>query len=368
MLRKLIFCLLLCAAGYTKLLAAEPTRLYPGFPENATACDTPSAPTALKVLAVSPTSVSVSWISSIAYYYKVIATDIHSSISLPPVYGQGNQATVNGLQPGHSYSIAVSLASAPNCPYSEASTIETKTGVIIVDIVMGRSCTFGTGTEVSVGQVIGVNVPKFASEEDIVTGKFAYDYEAGVTHVLQFTMRYVPATQSNGTNSLYVNLNAQIPCIPASGHTVYVPSTQGSEAAYTFGTTGLLKAKAANFLTSQADVLLYFNRPGKISFCNREDKGTGREGDLPIGLGSARLAPNPFHTTVSFVYELEAEAMVNVEMLDAQGRTIHKLVDRVVQDAGRQEVTMNDLSLPTGLYFGVIQINGERRVYPLIKQ
>ena len=97
---------------------------------------------------------------------------------------------------------------------------------------------------------------------------------------------------------------------------------------------------------------------------------TGVDGDARVGLSLARPSPNPARLSAALRYVLPREAVVTLRILDAQGRVVRQLVDRV-QPAG-DSVAPWDLRddrgarVPDGIYWARLEVNGERLVQRLV--
>jgi len=75
-----------------------------------------------------------------------------------------------------------------------------------------------------------------------------------------------------------------------------------------------------------------------------------KEREMAEGTNSLRNYPNPFSSTTTIAYDLKASASVSLQMFDATGRMVRRLVNEY-QHAGTHKVTVNASDLPGGLYF-----------------
>jgi hypothetical protein len=74
------------------------------------------------------------------------------------------------------------------------------------------------------------------------------------------------------------------------------------------------------------------------------------QGEAPEEFSLAQNYPNPFNPSTRIRYGLPADAKVKLELFDLLGRRIEVLVDER-QKAGYHEVTFQNSTLPSGLYF-----------------
>lgn len=75
--------------------------------------------------------------------------------------------------------------------------------------------------------------------------------------------------------------------------------------------------------------------------------------------------PNPFAGMTTIPYEVTAAGSVSLTVFDAMGRTAATLVD-AEQTAGRYTVELNGNALPSGTYYYVLDVNGDRIVRSMI--
>lgn len=78
----------------------------------------------------------------------------------------------------------------------------------------------------------------------------------------------------------------------------------------------------------------------------------------PQEFGLLEAYPNPFNSTVSLSFRLDASSHVKLTVLDINGREIARLVDSEI-DAGVHMQVWNAETLPSGLYFAQLNANGK---------
>lgn len=86
----------------------------------------------------------------------------------------------------------------------------------------------------------------------------------------------------------------------------------------------------------------------------------------PVALDLSMM-PNPFRDQLSINYILEATSMVRIRLVDGLGRTVATMVD-AKQEQGEQSVSFNQSSLPSGLYFVVMQVDDQMGTWQVVKQ
>ena len=90
--------------------------------------------------------------------------------------------------------------------------------------------------------------------------------------------------------------------------------------------------------------------------------------DAPAALAGV-LAPNPFNPSTTYFFELRDPAPVRLDVLDARGRVVRRLLDGEEQAAGRHEIRWDGRDdagrdLPSGTYLFVIRALGLRHGRP----
>jgi trimeric autotransporter adhesin len=79
---------------------------------------------------------------------------------------------------------------------------------------------------------------------------------------------------------------------------------------------------------------------------------------IPTRLAFAPFAPNPVHSTATIRFALPAEAPVDLEVFDVQGRRVAVLLDHAVRPAGPNVVSLNALGWRLGFYFCRLRAGG----------
>jgi hypothetical protein len=73
------------------------------------------------------------------------------------------------------------------------------------------------------------------------------------------------------------------------------------------------------------------------------------------------VAPNPVRSSAVIRYSLPIATPVSLVVYDPQGRRVATLLDRVFQDAGRQEVPVQADHLKPGVYLYRLEAGGDRQ-------
>ena len=71
---------------------------------------------------------------------------------------------------------------------------------------------------------------------------------------------------------------------------------------------------------------------------------------IPVGIEVGDAYPNPFNPLCVVPFTLDTEQHITVDLLNAQGKKIRIITDRNYS-AGSHQITINDPSLSSGLYF-----------------
>ncbi len=109
------------------------------------------------------------------------------------------------------------------------------------------------------------------------------------------------------------------------------------------------------------------------SFGSAQEPNDGSTGSLPAPAGTTegvklmQNVPNPFDTATRIDFILPADANVVLELSDAQGRPLRKLIDGQM-NAGPQTLTLDGSSLAPGMYFYTVYANGELISKKMIKR
>jgi trimeric autotransporter adhesin len=79
---------------------------------------------------------------------------------------------------------------------------------------------------------------------------------------------------------------------------------------------------------------------------------------IPARLTLAPFAPNPVHSTATIRFALPAEAPVDLEIFDVQGRRVAVLLDHALRPAGPNVVSLNAVGWRLGFYFCRLRAGG----------
>ncbi len=80
------------------------------------------------------------------------------------------------------------------------------------------------------------------------------------------------------------------------------------------------------------------------------------------------IAPNPFDETTTFYYQLVKDAQVSLSVFDLAGKQIAILIEEQEQIGGQYKVRFESCNLKSGVYFCVLEMDGERKVSKLLKR
>lgn len=78
--------------------------------------------------------------------------------------------------------------------------------------------------------------------------------------------------------------------------------------------------------------------------------------------------PNPFEQTTTISYYLPANGKVNLWIVDAQGKLIHRLIDDQEQTAGKHEINWDASSASSGVYLSIVESNKQRVSGRIVKK
>ncbi len=84
------------------------------------------------------------------------------------------------------------------------------------------------------------------------------------------------------------------------------------------------------------------------------------------GIKLMQNVPNPFDTQTRIDFTLPTDAYVVLELSDAQGRPLRRLVDGQM-NAGPQSIMLDGSSLAPGMYFYTVYANGELITKKMVK-
>ncbi len=80
---------------------------------------------------------------------------------------------------------------------------------------------------------------------------------------------------------------------------------------------------------------------------------------LPVFQNNLTIAPNPFNGTTSILFSLENKGNVTLKIINALGREVFSEIENVPTEAGNYNVPFDGNKIGTGIYFCVLQVNGE---------
>jgi hypothetical protein len=86
---------------------------------------------------------------------------------------------------------------------------------------------------------------------------------------------------------------------------------------------------------------------------------TATKSILPVFQNNLTIAPNPFNGTTSILFSLENKGNVTLKIINALGREVFSEIENVPTEAGNYNVSFDGNKIGTGIYFCVLQVNGE---------
>ncbi len=102
--------------------------------------------------------------------------------------------------------------------------------------------------------------------------------------------------------------------------------------------------------------------------CNDGSSGSlTAPNNVTDGVKLLQNTPNPFDTHTRIDFTLPADAYVVLELSDAQGRPLRRLVDGQM-NAGSQSIMLDGSSLAPGTYFYTVYANGEMITKKMVKK
>jgi hypothetical protein len=137
----------------------------------------------------------------------------------------------------------------------------------------------------------------------------------------------------------------------------------------TSGTEGFLVSEIRSIKFGASTMIINLNSGNQAAY-NIADisqyyfadaTSTGAEASV-IGRNLS-INPNPASEQINFVYNNEREELINIELLDATGRSIASIYSGKHQ--GKQAYTQN-LDVPAGLYFCRITADGKTSTKPFV--
>jgi hypothetical protein len=97
-------------------------------------------------------------------------------------------------------------------------------------------------------------------------------------------------------------------------------------------------------------------------FPDRFKVGIAQENQtLPTEFKLYPVYPNPFNPMANITFDLPQTADVKLSVVDLQGRVVEQIVNRKVS-AGRVVYSWNAARYPSGIYFALLEVNGQRSI------
>jgi hypothetical protein len=155
----------------------------------------------------------------------------------------------------------------------------------------------------------------------------------------------------NGEFSQFVNVNDEGPIAPGWGPYEALDSLR----AYAYPTSG----NEVKFPLPGRSVQLILLEPASVSV--RED-ATGRVDGFEL----FQNFPNPFNSSTTVSYSLDAAGPVSLRIYDAAGRCVATVLEDEVQDPGRHSYSFDAGNLASGVYFCRLQAGAGTRTRPLL--
>ena len=87
----------------------------------------------------------------------------------------------------------------------------------------------------------------------------------------------------------------------------------------------------------------------------------------PVAVSDCRLSPNPAQDRAVLAFRLPEQSEVGVRLVGADGRSVLQ-VPAQVYFPGQQQIALDTRSLPTGIYFVHLQVDGATSVKKLSVQ
>jgi hypothetical protein len=104
--------------------------------------------------------------------------------------------------------------------------------------------------------------------------------------------------------------------------------------------------------------------------CQQQNQGEQGWNQAPADAGEIELAqniPNPFDTHTRIDFTLPAQAQVVLELSDATGRPLRRLIDGTMAQ-GPHSITLNGSTLAPGVYFYNVYANGQMVTKKMVKK
>ena len=89
-------------------------------------------------------------------------------------------------------------------------------------------------------------------------------------------------------------------------------------------------------------------------------------GLAPLEFTLAQNYPNPFNPTTTIEFTLPQDGRVMLKIYDLRGREVATLVDEERIAGVYQQVVFDASSMPSGIYFARLQMNGMQQMKKLL--
>ena len=335
---------------------------------------------------VTPTSISLAWGPFSPFtYYKLEGFDNTNFTALPTVYLNAGNYTYTGLLPGHDFTFTLRASYCPTGPWSLPIMHDSRTGIIIVDDVVGvQGCTPNTNRTIIPGEPFGFGVKRSSTLPpqtltDAYVAQFSYSgytYRVGLAFVpnnyavykkelADPDNRFSFTSTDNGASAICKFYNNgsytdifTVKYLGTSNLADFVNMEMKfhqsvSNYSYCGDYTGGL-----GYVADNGDE----EAPAKITFETEDRSAT----DESITGGS--LGPNPFSTHAVYQYTLAQESNVSIGLYNATGELVQTLESNTLKAAGSHEASVDGSALPDGVYFLRVQTGSQLTVHTLLKR
>ncbi|QHW00492.1 T9SS type A sorting domain-containing protein [Spirosoma endbachense] len=132
------------------------------------------------------------------------------------------------------------------------------------------------------------------------------------------------------------------------------------EASNTIGLASTVDYKAGRSITLMAG----FEAKSGSTFTANIQPVTS-EGEISLQL---KAYPNPFEHSTRIDYYLPADGVVNLWVIDAQGKIVGQLIQGENQSAGKHQVEWKPSALDAGIYIPIIEANQQKVTTRIVKK
>ena len=343
------------------------------IPDAPLSCPLPP-PAWLTITSITPTSISLAWQPSpgqLSAQYKVTTYDKTAQVNLPDQFTNQTTITINNLTPGNVHEFGVSASSCAMGPFGLPIYITGRTSIIITgDLV--QNCPFGPGYGKNKDEIDNVDlVPANGQSPNVQVARFIIQNGSSQVEFLvwgdcSFTPRIKEATLQNVTRK------------PA-GYNIYATYVE-----YSIGEEAFFTVESPSYNNTMTSVQVTYNKDGctvqkciSSVGCNNGNCCGGENREAPSGSGeqiqteeeiALKVTPNPTPGAFQAEYSLPFESQVALTLTDITGHPVKTMESTTPLTAGRHFTGFQIEELPAGVYFLVLQTNGERRVTTLVKQ